>query len=190
MLALLAIGFAEDMKKDKRSVNDFHVEYQPSTEEQGVLDNAILTHIAQSFSGAQVIEQPSIGATAETPIVSEAASIEARRETQTQALQIAQEALPLVQQAIQAVVPTEQQVIQSVQFAPQNLQYTTQPIQYSQEPIQSAPQTVLYAPDVISVHNVPPVPTVERTIYKTTHIDHLVPQVSRHLLLNYLWPFF
>ncbi|XP_055323623.1 cell division protein ZipA-like isoform X3 [Sitodiplosis mosellana] len=159
VLALVAIGFAEDVKKDKRSANDIHIGY------------------------------------AQTPIVSEAASIE-HHEVSAHAVQFAQEALPFVQQAIQEAAPIEQQDIQytqaalpiaaqqtspvqqdaiqyvsqppqaiqyasqpieyapqPVQYAPQPIQYASQPVQYAQEQLQFAPQNVQYAAEAVAVQS-------------------------------------
>lgn len=132
------------MKKDKRSVNDVQIGYQPVSEEQ-----AALAQYAGDFGGAQVIEQP-----AAVTVVA------GHQGVPEQAIQIAQEALPVVQQALQApfvnqeVIPIQEQAVQYAQEAlplpaiqeqaipiqQEAIQYSPQPLAYAAPPVQYAPE--------------------------------------------------
>lgn len=156
VLALVAITLADDVKKDKRSLNE-HVGYQPISEGQAELDKAVMAQYAEALTGTQVIEQ----------------SVQAQN---VKTVQVAQEALPEVQQTIQEALPIEQPAIQytqaslpivqqtipiqqaAIQYLPQSVEYAPrfaqEAIRYLPQPIQYAPQTIQYASEAVPVHGV------------------------------------
>lgn len=152
----MAISVAEDAKKDKRSLNE--IGFQPISEEQAALDRAALGQYAQALTGAQVFEpaQAEYQPIAENQAVYDSAALDQYSETLSGA--------QLIEPAIQQPIPIQQEAIQ---YAPQPLLYPTEPI---------VPQSIQYAPEAA------PLPTVEKTVYKTTHVQHLVPQVNEILL--------
>lgn len=127
MFAVVAISFAQDVQKSKRSVN--HVQ---------VGEQATVAQYAGALNGAHAVHIPQ-------PEVTVVAGHEGVPE---QAIQIAKESLPLVQQMIQEPIPIQQPAIQYTQEALPVVQQQAYPIQHGAPqllPIQYAPQLLPYA---------------------------------------------